>query len=114
VGSPVILLPFLLGVLLAAFIWRQATAKQPLMPLSLFAVRNFAVGNMATTFIYAALSIGGFIIVLFLQQVAGYPATLAALALLPVSVLSICLSSWFGSLAGRYGPRWFMALGRGF
>lgn len=111
-GSPVILLPFILGVLcFAAFIWRQATARQPLMPLSLFAVRNFAAGNMATTFIYAALSIGGFIIVLFLQQVAGYPATLAALALLPVSVLSICLSSWFGSLAGRYGPRWFMALG---
>lgn len=111
-GSPVILLPFVLGVLcFAAFIWRQATAKQPLMPLRLFAVRNFAAGNMATTFIYAALSIGGFIIVLFLQQVAGYPATLAALALLPVSVLSICLSAWFGSLAGRYGPRRFMALG---
>jgi predicted MFS family arabinose efflux permease len=81
------------------------------MPLSLFAVRNFAAGNLATMFIYAALSIGGFIIVLFLQQVAGYSATLAALALLPISLLSIFLSSWFGSLAGRYGPRWFMALG---
>jgi EmrB/QacA subfamily drug resistance transporter len=111
-GSPIILLPFILGVLcFAAFIWRQATARQPLMPLRLFAVRNFAAGNIATTFIYAALSIGGFIIVLFLQQVAGYPATLAALALLPVSVLSICLASLFGSLAGRYGPRWFMAFG---
>jgi EmrB/QacA subfamily drug resistance transporter len=111
-GSPAILLPLILGVLcLAAFLWRQATAKQPLMPLSLFAVRNFAAGNIATTFIYAALSVGGFIIVLFLQQVAGFPATFAALALLPVSLLSICLSSWFGSLAGRYGPRWFMSLG---
>lgn len=111
-GSPGILVPLILGVVcFAAFIWRQATAKQPLMPLSLFAVRNFAAGNMATMFIYAALSIGGFIIVLFLQQVAGYSATLAAVALLPVSLLSIFLSSWFGSLAGRYGPRWFMALG---
>ena len=28
-----------------------------------------------------------------------------------MSLLNIFLSSWFGSLAGRYGPRWFMALG---
>jgi predicted MFS family arabinose efflux permease len=104
--------PFVLGILcFAGFIWRERTAEQPLLPLSLFAVRNFAVGNVATAFIYAALSTGGFIVVLFLQQVAGFPATLAALALLPVSIVSIFLSSWFGSLAGRFGPRWFMALG---
>ena len=111
-GSPLILMPFVLGILcLAGFIWREMTAKQPLLPLSLFSVRNFAVGNVATAFVYAALSIGGFIIVLFLQQVAGFPATLAALALLPVSLVSILLASWFGSLAGRFGPRWFMAFG---
>jgi MFS family permease len=66
---------------------------------------------VATAFVYAALSIGGFIIVLFLQQVAGFPATSAALALLPVSLVNILLASWFGSLAGRFGPRWFMAFG---
>ena len=111
-GSPLILMPFVLGLLcLAGFIWREMTAQQPLLPLSLFSVRNFAVGNVATAFVYAALSIGGFIIVLFLQQVAGFPATLAALALLPVSIVNILLASWFGSLAGRFGPRWFMAFG---
>ena len=111
-GSPLILMPFVLGILcLAGFIWREQTAQQPLLPLSLFSVRNFAVGNVATAFVYAALSIGGFIIVLFLQQVAGFPATMAALALLPVSIVNILLASWFGSLAGRFGPRWFMAFG---
>lgn len=113
-GSPLIMGPFVLGILcLAGFIWRELTARQPLLPLSLFAVRNFAVGNVATAFVYAALSIGGLIIVLFLQQVAGFPATLAALALLPVSLVSILLASWFGALAGRFGPRWFMAFGPG-
>ena len=111
-GSPLILMPLTLGILcLAGFIWRERTAHQPLLPLSLFSVRNFAVGNVATAFIYAALSIGGFFIVLFLQQVAGFPATMAALALLPVSIVNILLASWFGALAGRFGPRWFMALG---
>ncbi len=111
-GSPLILVPFIVGVLsFAGFIWRQRVAKQPLMPLSLFAVRNFAVGNVATFFIYAALSVGSFILVLFLQQVAGYPATFAALATLPLSILNIALSSWFGTLSGKYGPRWFMGFG---
>jgi EmrB/QacA subfamily drug resistance transporter len=111
-ASPMILIPFIVGLLcFAGFIWRQAAAKQPLMPLSLFSVRNFAIGNISTTFVYAALSLGGFIVVVFLQQVAGWPATLAALATLPISILNIGLSSWFGSLSGRFGPRWFMAFG---
>lgn len=111
-GSPVILVPLVAGLLcFGGFFWRQKTAAQPLMPLGLFSVRNFAVGNIATTFIYAALSIGSFVIVLFLQQVAHLSATLAALTLLPISILNIGLSSWFGSLAGRFGPRWFMGLG---
>jgi MFS family permease len=111
-GSPLILVPFIAGILcFAGFIWRQRAAKQPLMPLSLFTVRNFAVGNIATFFIYGALSLGGFIVVVFLQQVAGFPATFAALATLPISLLNIGLSSWFGTLSGRYGARWFMGFG---
>lgn len=111
-GSPLILVPFIVGLLcFAGFIWRQRTAKQPLMPLSLFTVRNFAVGNVSTFFIYGALSLGGFIVVVFLQQVAGFPATFAALATLPMSILNIALSSWFGTLSGRYGARWFMGFG---
>jgi EmrB/QacA subfamily drug resistance transporter len=111
-GSPAILVPFIVGVLaFAGFIWRQKTARQPLMPLSLFTVRNFAVGNISTFFVYASLSVGGLIITLFLQQVAGFPATFAALALLPLSILNIGLSSWFGTLAGKFGPRWFMGIG---
>jgi MFS family permease len=111
-GSPIILVPFIVGVLsFAGFLWRQKTAKQPLMPLGLFSVRNFAVGNISTFFVYGALSIGGFVIAVYLQQVAHYPATLAALSTLPLSILNITLSSWFGTLAGRYGPRWFMGFG---
>jgi EmrB/QacA subfamily drug resistance transporter len=111
-GSPLILIPFILGIAcFAGFILRQRFASQPLMPLSLFRVRNFSVGNIATALVYGAISIGGFIIAVFLQQVAGFPATLAALATLPLGILSISLSSWFGTLAGRLGPRWFMGLG---
>jgi EmrB/QacA subfamily drug resistance transporter len=111
-GSPVIYLTMGLGILaFAAFIWRERTARQPMLPLALFTVRNFAWGNLTTTFVYGAISLGGFLLAVFLQQVAGYPATLAGLATLPVTILSILLSSRVGSLAGKYGPRLFMTIG---
>jgi len=111
-GSPLIYLPFGLGLVsLVAFVLRQRTAKHPMLPLELFSVRNFSVGNIATTLVYAALSLGGFIVGIYLQEVAGYPATLAGLAFLPITIISILLSSYFGALAGKYGPRLFMGLG---
>jgi EmrB/QacA subfamily drug resistance transporter len=111
-SSPLIYLPMIVGAIaLAAFLWREHTAKQPMMPLGLFRVRNFGLGNVATVAIYGALSIGGLLVVVFLQQVAGYPATLAGVALLPVTLINIALSPFFGGLAGRHGPRLFMAVG---
>lgn len=99
------------GVCLAGFIARQATAQHPMMPLSLFRQRNFAVGNLATVAIYAALSVSTLVLVLFLQQVAGLTATQSGLTMLPVTIMLIAFSSLFGRLAGRYGSRWFMTAG---
>ncbi len=110
--SPVVLVPLVVGALaLGGFLLRQATAQHPMMPLSLFRSRNFAVGNLATFAIYAALSVAGLALVLHLQQVAGLSATVAGLVTLPVTVLLIVLSSRFGAWAGRVGQRWFMAAG---
>jgi EmrB/QacA subfamily drug resistance transporter len=111
-ASPAIYLPFVIGLLcLAAFIWWERRAKMPMLPLGIFSTRNFAWGNLSTALVYAALSMGGFIVVVFLQQVAGLPATVAALAFLPVSLGNVFLSSLFGFLSGKYGPRLFMTLG---
>ena len=111
-SSPVIYLPFTLGLIaLVAFILRQRTTKHPMVPLGLFRVRNFSVGNVATTLVYAALSLGGFLITVFLQEIGGFSATAAGLAFLPMTIISIVLSSFFGTLAGKYGPRLFMGLG---
>jgi len=111
-GHPLIWGSLGLGVLiLAAFLWRERAARQPMLPLALFRVRNFAVGNVSTTLIYGALSLGGFIVAVFLQQVGGYPATFAGLAMLPVTIISLLFSSFVGALAGRLGPRLFMTVG---
>lgn len=102
----------ILGILLfLAFILRQRVAPQPLLPLDLFRNRTFASGNLATLFIYAALSLNGFVIAVYLQQGAGLSATLAGLASLPTTILVVALSSRVGVLSGRVGPRLFMSIG---
>jgi EmrB/QacA subfamily drug resistance transporter len=111
-SSPLIALPLIAGVLLfATFLVYESKAKHPMLPLSLFTIRNFSVGNIATTGVYAGLGTSTFLLVLFLQQVAGYSALSAGLALLPVTFLMLLLSARFGGLAGKYGPRFFMCAG---
>ena len=96
---------------LAVFPWWERRTPHPMMPLHIFAARNFAVGNLATVFLYAAVSLGTLIVALFLQETAGLSATEAGLATLPLPVLSFFLARRFGTLAGVHGPRLFMAVG---
>jgi MFS family permease len=50
-------------------------------------------------------------VALFLQEAVGLTATQAGLATLPMPVLSFLLARLFGTLAGRHGPRLYMAVG---
>ncbi|MDQ3850074.1 MAG: DHA2 family efflux MFS transporter permease subunit, partial [Actinomycetota bacterium] len=111
-SSPEVLVPLLGGAaLLGGFLLREATAAHPMLPLSLFARRNFAVGNAQTLCMYGGLSIVFFFLVLFLQQVAGYGALQAGLATMPTTIVMFLLSRRTGALADRYGARWFMGGG---
>ncbi len=111
-SSPVVLVPLVVGVVaLVAFVWWERRAKQPMLPLSLFRARNFAAGNLATLFIYAAFSLGPFAITIFLQEFGGFSATLAGLATLPPTIMLVFLGAWFGGLSSRFGPRIFMTVG---
>jgi EmrB/QacA subfamily drug resistance transporter len=109
--------PAVLGTLvvgaacLATFPWWERRAPNPMMPLTLFTQRNFAVGNLSTVFFYAAVSLGMLLVALFLQETVGLSATQAGLATLPIPVLSFFLARRFGTLAGRHGPRLYMAVG---
>src|SRR5262249_24738083 len=84
---------------------------EPMLPLSLFKRRNFAISNLATLTIYAGLGAAIFFLALFLQETAGYTPLEAGFALTPLTVLMFLLSRRFGALAGRFGPRAFMSLG---
>ena len=110
--NPIILLTLICGLLLlGGFVWYEDKARHPMLPLELFTIRNFTFGNLATTFIYGALSIATFVVVVFVQQYAHYSALMAGMSLLPVTLLMFVLSPRIGALAGKFGPMWFMTFG---
>jgi EmrB/QacA subfamily drug resistance transporter len=98
-------------VSLAVFVWWQFRAEHPMLPMPLFADRNFATGNLATVFVYAGVSIGTLIVTLFLQEIVGFGATESGIATLPLPILSFLLAAHVGGLAAKCGPRLFMAAG---
>src|SRR5437879_4782072 len=89
----------------------MARSAHPLIPLSLFKSRNFAVTNLSTLLIYGALYVTFYYLVLFQQGTLGYTAAAAGLGGIPGTLFLIFFSARFGSLAAKYGPRWFMAAG---
>ena len=86
-------------------------APHPLIPLSLFRSRNFSVTNLSTFLIYGALYVTFYYLALFQQGTIGYTPTAAGLAGIPGTLFLILFSARFGTLAARFGPRWFMAAG---
>ena len=99
------------AALLAGFLLYERRASHPMLPLGLFRRRNFAAGNLETFAMYGGLSVVFFMLVLFLQGVAGFSALAAGSATVPVTLVMFALAARFGRLADRYGPRWFMGGG---
>jgi EmrB/QacA subfamily drug resistance transporter len=111
-GAPGVFVPLIAGlVLFGLFLLHEARTREPMLPLSLFRRRNFAVGNAETFTMYAGLAVLFFFLILFLQQVAGWSALTAGLATLPTTVVMFLFSRYTGRLADRYGPRLFMGGG---
>jgi EmrB/QacA subfamily drug resistance transporter len=111
-GAAMVSVPLVAGVaMFVAFVAWEGRSPHPMLPLSLFRRRNFAVGNIETFSMYAGLGLLFFFLVLFLQQVAGYSALEAGTTTIPVTLVMFLLSARFGALADRYGPRFFMGAG---
>ena len=111
-SSPMIYIPAIMGA--AALVWfvrYEQRCAAPMLPMSLFKNHNFSFGNLATAAIYGGLSVATFLVAIFVQQVGGYTALEAGMALLPVTLIMFVLSSRFGALASTHGPRLFMTCG---
>jgi EmrB/QacA subfamily drug resistance transporter len=98
--------------LLACFVWiERGRGEHALMPLALFATRSFAGLTLLTFFLYASL--GGLVVLLpfLLIRVAGYSATAAGAAMLPLPLVIGLGSRMMGRMAERFGGRWPLTIG---
>lgn len=86
-------------------------APQPMLPLGVFASRQFSAVNVVTFLMYGGMGVLFFLFVLNLQVVVGFSPVAAGAALLPVTVLMLLLSARAGALAQRIGPRLPMTAG---
>lgn len=111
-GDPMVWIPFIAGIAcFLFFVLHEARARQPMLDLGLFRIRNFAIANLTTLSTYAGLIGGLFFVGLFLQQVVGYSPLEAGLATTPVSLILFFLSPRWGKMASGTGPRLPMTIG---
>jgi EmrB/QacA subfamily drug resistance transporter len=98
------------ALIVVFIIWERFQAE-PLVPLSLFAERNFAVAN----WIAAAISFGllGLIlpITIYLQSARGFSALAAGLTLAPMSLTSMVVAPVAGRMADRIGGKYILTTG---
>ncbi len=99
------------AALLVIFIIWERFQSEPLMPLSLFKNRNFAVAN----WIAAAISFGMLSMFLpftiYLQSVRGFSALVAGLTLAPMSLTSMFTAPFAGRLSDRIGGKYILMTG---
>ncbi|MBO0807800.1 MAG: MFS transporter, partial [Actinobacteria bacterium] len=111
-SSAVVLVMAAIGAAgLAAFLLAERRAAAPMLPLSIFADRQFAATNAVTFIVYAALTGATFLLPVMLQVVSGYSPLASGLALLPLTFIMLALSARSGRLASQIGPRLQMSVG---
>jgi EmrB/QacA subfamily drug resistance transporter len=100
------------GVLaLVVFVLTERQSSHPMLPLDIFASRQFTWVNVVTFAVYGGMGAVFFLLIVQLQTVLGYSALEAGVASLPVTVLLFVLSPRAGALAQRVGARLPMGFG---
>lgn len=104
--SPVVLAGFCLAaVACAGFIVAERRAAEPMLPLWLLRRPAFRAGSAVGLLINLGFYGQLFVMSLYLQEVRGYSALAAGLALLPEAALISIASAVSGRIMARTGPR---------
>ncbi|WP_330452940.1 MULTISPECIES: MFS transporter [unclassified Streptomyces] len=74
------------AVALGLFLWRQATAAEPILPLSLFGIRTMRYGFAIQGLVGVAMMGSIVYVMIYLQVVRGIAATSAGLFLVPMAI----------------------------
>jgi DHA2 family multidrug resistance protein len=109
-STRIVVLAVVAAVGLVAFLIWQLTERHPIVDLSLFRRRNFAVGTLVTCVGYAVFFGNVVILPLWLQTQLGYTATWAGLVQAPAGIVALLLSPWVGRNVTRFDARIFASV----
>lgn len=91
------------AVLLAAFVVNELRAKQPLMPFSIFRIRNLTAANMVQLPITAGMFSMFFFLSLYIQNILHYSPIRTGLAFFPVTIIIGISSQLVSRLVSKIG-----------
>jgi EmrB/QacA subfamily drug resistance transporter len=106
VGSAVVA-----ALLLVGFAVNESRARRPLMPLSIFKIRNVRGANMIMAPLYASMLGAFFLLTLYLQGTLRLSPVMTGLAFLPFPVMLGFMSTRMPKLVGRFGFKRFLIIG---
>lgn len=97
--------------LLVAFVWWERRARDPMMKIELFAIRNFWAGNIISLIVAFGMLGIFFPMTLFLQGALGFTPIRAGLTMTPMSIMIMVSAPFAGRLTDRIGARWILVTG---
>ncbi len=104
-GHPAVIAAFVCAAVLAAlFIWREGRAAQPMLPLSLFGHRLFALTSLVGLLVNIAVYGLIFVLSLYFQRINGLSAWWTGLAFVPMMGAVLPVNLLAPRLAERIGP----------
>jgi EmrB/QacA subfamily drug resistance transporter len=93
------------AILGVAFVIREQSAPEPLLPLGLFRSVSFSAGLVLVSLGVFALFGAFFFVTLYLQQVHGLSPVAAGVRILPMTATFMFSAPMAGALTARFGPR---------
>ncbi|QRP45168.1 DHA2 family efflux MFS transporter permease subunit [Amycolatopsis sp. FDAARGOS 1241] len=96
-------------VLLVAFVlWQRFNRREPLVPLAVFANRNFSAGTVTATTVGFTMT-GMFLpLIIYIQTVLGLTPTLAGALTAPMSLLSGVIAPFVGRASDRINGKYLV------
>jgi DHA2 family multidrug resistance protein len=104
-STQIVVLAIITVIGFAAFLIWELTAKNPIVDLSLFKNRNFALGTLAFCLGYSVFFACNLLMPLWLQTQVGYTATWAGLVAAPTGVIAVLLTPMTAKLINKVDAR---------
>ncbi len=112
IGSFATLMTFVIAVLLlTAFVFNESRAKHPLMPLSIFKVRNVVGANLMMAPVAASMYGMFFLTSLYIQNILHFSPVTTGLSFLPFPIILGFMSTRIARLVSKHGYKRFLIAG---